>query len=116
MPTDEILAVKDLNVAYGESKVLFDISIRINTNELVACVGRNGAGKTTLLRTIGGFLKPTTGSIMFANADPPSFPPSMPSHPLHCTGNENILNEAAIQSGKIGEIMLGVLACGRPCP
>lgn len=69
MPTDEILAVSDLNVAYGESKVLFDISIRINANELVSCVGRNGAGKTTLLKTIGGFLKPTTGSIMFANTN-----------------------------------------------
>lgn len=69
MPTDEILAVNDLNVAYGESKVLFDISIRINANELVSCVGRNGAGKTTLLKTIGGFLKPTTGSIMFANTN-----------------------------------------------
>ena len=69
MPTDEILAVDDLNVAYGESKVLFDISIHINEHELVACVGRNGAGKTTLLRTIGGFLKPTTGSIMFGNTN-----------------------------------------------
>ena len=69
MPTDEILAVDDLNVAYGESKVLFDISIHINEHELVSCVGRNGAGKTTLLRTIGGFLKPTTGSIMFGNTN-----------------------------------------------
>ena len=69
MPTDEILAVADLNVAYGESKVLFDISIHINEHELVSCVGRNGAGKTTLLRTIGGFLKPTAGSIMFGNTN-----------------------------------------------
>ncbi len=69
MPTDEILAVDDLNVAYGESKVLFDISIHINEHELVSCVGRNGAGKTTLLRTIGGFLKPTAGSIMFGNTN-----------------------------------------------
>lgn len=66
MPTDTILAVDNLNVAYGESKVLFDVSIHINTNEVVSCVGRNGAGKSTLLKTIGGFIKPTTGSITFA--------------------------------------------------
>ena len=67
MPSDTILAVHDLNVAYGESKVLFDVSIHINTNEIVSCVGRNGAGKSTLLKTIGGFIKPTTGSIKFAD-------------------------------------------------
>lgn len=65
MPSEEILAVHDLNVAYGESKVLFDVSIHINANEIVSCVGRNGAGKSTLLKTIGGFIKPTTGSITF---------------------------------------------------
>jgi len=67
MPTDEILAVDGLNVAYGEAKVLFDVSIHINTNEIVSCVGRNGAGKSTLLRSISGFVKPTAGSIKFKN-------------------------------------------------
>ena len=67
MPSQEILAVHDLNVAYGESKVLFDISIHIRANEVVSCVGRNGAGKSTLLKTIGGFIKPTSGSITFAD-------------------------------------------------
>ena len=67
MPSQEILAVHDLNVAYGESKVLFDISIHIHANEVVSCVGRNGAGKSTLLKTIGGFIKPTAGSITFAD-------------------------------------------------
>ena len=67
MPTDEVLAVDDLNVSYGESKVLFDISIHIDANEVVSCVGRNGAGKTTLLKTIGGFIKPTAGSIRFVD-------------------------------------------------
>lgn len=60
---DPILGVDNLNVAYGESKVLFDVSIAVRPGEIVACVGRNGAGKTTLLRSIAGFLKPTSGSI-----------------------------------------------------
>ncbi len=58
----EILTVKDLNVAYGESKVLFDAHLGVKPGQLVTCVGRNGAGKTTLLKSIAGFLKPTSGS------------------------------------------------------
>jgi len=63
LPSDEILAVKGLNVAYGESKVLFDIDLSVKPRQVVACVGRNGAGKTTLLKSIAGFLKPLSGSI-----------------------------------------------------
>ena len=60
---DTILTVAGLNVAYGESKALFDVSMNVRPLEVVACVGRNGAGKTTLLKTIAGFLKPTAGTI-----------------------------------------------------
>ncbi len=59
----DVLTVTGLNVAYGESKVLFDVAIRVAAGEVVACVGRNGAGKTTLLKSIAGFLKPTSGTI-----------------------------------------------------
>ena len=63
LENDEILAVKGLNVAYGESNVLFDIALSVRARQIVACVGRNGAGKTTLLKSIAGFLKPLAGSI-----------------------------------------------------
>src|SRR6185369_1682344 len=62
--TGNILDVNDLNAAYGESKVLFDIAISVKPNEVVACVGRNGAGKTTLLKSIVGFLKPVSGTVV----------------------------------------------------
>ena len=58
-----LLVVSGLNVAYGESKVLFDVGLTVKPSQVVACVGRNGAGKTTLLKTIVGFLKPTSGTI-----------------------------------------------------
>ena len=61
--TDDILTVDHLNVAYGESKALFDISMNVRFGQVVACVGRNGAGKSTLLKSITGFLKPASGSI-----------------------------------------------------
>jgi ABC-type branched-subunit amino acid transport system ATPase component len=65
----DILVASGLNVAYGESKVLFDAHLRVRPGQLVTCVGRNGAGKSTLLKTIAGFLKPTSGSITFDNAN-----------------------------------------------
>jgi branched-chain amino acid transport system ATP-binding protein len=58
------LEVRDLTVSYGESKVLFGIDFRVCTGEIVACVGRNGAGKTTLLKSIAGFVKPSSGTIV----------------------------------------------------
>ena len=67
MTNDGMLVVTDLNVSYGESKVLFDINLKVKPNQVVACVGRNGAGKTTLLRSIAGFLKPTSGTILLNN-------------------------------------------------
>jgi ABC-type branched-subunit amino acid transport system ATPase component len=59
----ELLRVRGLNVAYGESKVLFDIDMSVASGQIVACVGRNGAGKTTLLKSIAGFLRPISGAI-----------------------------------------------------
>ena len=69
MNNGEILAVRGLNVSYGEAKVLFDVDLSVKPGQVVTCVGRNGAGKTTLLKSIGGFLKPTSGSIIFNNTN-----------------------------------------------
>jgi len=69
MNNDEILTVRGVSVAYGESKVLFDADLSVKLGQVVSCVGRNGAGKTTLLKSIGGFLKPTSGSIVFNQID-----------------------------------------------
>ena len=64
-----ILAVSGLNVSYGESKVLFDITMSVQPRQIVACVGRNGAGKSTLLKSIAGFLKPSSGSVSADHTD-----------------------------------------------
>jgi len=60
-----LLNVDNLNVHYGRAQVLHDITAHIKEGELVCVVGRNGAGKTTLLKTIGGFMKPSAGTISF---------------------------------------------------
>jgi ABC-type branched-subunit amino acid transport system ATPase component len=61
-----LLRVRDLNVAYGEVQVLWDVSLDVQAGEVVALVGANGAGKSTLLSTVSGLLRPLSGSIEFA--------------------------------------------------
>ena len=58
------LEVKNLNVSRAQAHVLFDINMHLRAREIVACVGRNGAGKSTLLKSIVGFLKVDSGSVV----------------------------------------------------
>jgi len=60
-----LLEVKDLNSYYGDSHILFDVSLNVNRNEVVALLGRNGAGKSTTLKSLMGVVTPRSGSIMF---------------------------------------------------
>lgn len=65
MDRSNLVEVRNLNAAYGQSNVLFDINLAIKPNERVAIVGRNGAGKTTLLKCMASLLTPTNGSVVF---------------------------------------------------
>jgi len=60
-----LLDVKGLNSYYGDSHILFDVSLRVERNEVVALLGRNGAGKSTTLKSLMGVVTPRTGSITF---------------------------------------------------
>jgi branched-chain amino acid transport system ATP-binding protein len=60
-----ILAVRDLEVAYGAIPALHGIELFVEKGEIVTLIGANGAGKTTTLRTISGLLKPRRGDVFF---------------------------------------------------
>jgi len=64
-----MLEAHGLNSYYGDSHILFDVSLRVGRNEVVALLGRNGAGKSTTLKSLMGVLTPRTGTVVFDGAD-----------------------------------------------
>jgi branched-chain amino acid transport system ATP-binding protein len=63
-----LLEVSGLNSYYGDSHILFDVSLRVEKNEVVALLGRNGAGKSTTLKSLMGVVTPRAGTVMFDGA------------------------------------------------
>jgi len=64
-----LLEVKGLNSYYGDSHILFDVSLRVERNEVVALLGRNGAGKSTTLKSLMGVVTPRSGSVKFGDME-----------------------------------------------
>jgi branched-chain amino acid transport system ATP-binding protein len=58
-----LLEVSGLHSYYEDSHILFDVSLRVERNEVVALLGRNGAGKSTTLKSLMGVVKPRAGSV-----------------------------------------------------
>jgi len=67
--TEPVLAVESLNVYYGESHVVRDISFQLGEHETIAVMGRNGMGKTTLFKALIGLLPVGSGRITLRGRD-----------------------------------------------
>ena len=63
-----MLDVAGLQAGYGNSPVLFDVSLRVAAGEVVTLLGRNGMGKTTTVRAIMGLNRPQGGTVQFNGA------------------------------------------------
>ena len=61
----ELLKVDFIESSYGESQVLFGMSLEIAKGEVVTLLGRNGMGKTTTVRSIMGIMNPHAGTIRY---------------------------------------------------
>jgi branched-chain amino acid transport system ATP-binding protein len=60
-----LLAVKDLELYYGDAQALDRVSLEVPQGAIVAIIGANGAGKSSLIRTIAGIEIPRAGEIRF---------------------------------------------------
>jgi urea transport system ATP-binding protein len=78
-----ILSVANLHVNYGQSRILNDVALHIEPEQVVCLLGRNGVGKTTLLRTIMGLLRPASGQITFEGG-------AITTHPAHLRAQAGI--------------------------
>lgn len=78
----DMLDIDHIDTFYGETQVLFDVSLRVGAGEVVALLGPNGAGKTTTLRSILGLTAPRKGGISFDGRDVTR----MPTHEIARAG------------------------------
>ena len=62
---DSLLDVAGIETCYGQSQVLFGLSLTVGRGEMVTLMGRNGMGKTTTVRSIMGLTPARTGTIRF---------------------------------------------------
>ena len=72
--TNLMLSIKNIDAAYGTSKVLHDVSIDIPKGKTVAIVGESGSGKSTTARVVTGLLPQLKGDILF---DGQKLPPKL---------------------------------------
>jgi branched-chain amino acid transport system ATP-binding protein len=70
-----MLTVSHLQSAYGDSQVLFDVSLAVRPGEVVTLLGRNGMGKTTTVSSIMGLLRPRGGEVAFDGRRLDGLPP-----------------------------------------
>jgi len=60
-----MLELHKVKAGYGESPVVFDMSMRVDKGEIVSIIGRNGVGKTSTLKAIMGLINTMSGDITF---------------------------------------------------
>jgi urea transport system ATP-binding protein len=69
-----MLAISNLEVGYGQSKVIHDLNFSVGGQEILAIMGRNGMGKTTLLKSLIGILPSKSGSIKLGDQEIAALP------------------------------------------
>ena len=62
-----LLNIKNIDVAYDDYQVIWNVSLSVKEGEIVALLGPNGSGKSTVLNSISGLIKIKNGEIDFDN-------------------------------------------------
>src|SRR5436190_10423577 len=68
-PSSPYIEFKHVSKAFGENRVLDDVSFEVRDGETVCILGRSGVGKSVSLHIIMGFLKPDSGNVIVADED-----------------------------------------------
>jgi branched-chain amino acid transport system ATP-binding protein len=58
-----LLNIKNIDVAYDDYQVIWNVSLSVKEGEMVALLGPNGSGKSTVLNSISGLIKIKNGEI-----------------------------------------------------
>lgn len=64
-----LFELREVSAGYGETRVLWDVSVNCQDHSVTALVGPNGAGKSTLLKVANGLLNPSKGGIYYGGND-----------------------------------------------
>jgi len=67
--SDPALKVEGIDVYYGASKILFDVSLEVTSGRTLALLGLNGAGKSTTMKAIAGIVPPRKGRVTVLGQD-----------------------------------------------
>jgi len=59
-----LLNIKNIDVAYDDYQVIWNVSLSVKEGEIVALLGPNGSGKSTVLNSISGLIKIKNGKII----------------------------------------------------
>jgi len=69
MSERELLRMENIEKKFGKVTALSDVTVTVNSEEIVGLVGDNGAGKSTLIKILSGLLKADSGNIHFKGKD-----------------------------------------------
>ncbi len=106
-----MLALNNIDVAYGQVQVLRDFSLTVNPGEIVCLMGRNGAGKTTTMKAIMGLLPLKSGTICISGTNFSE----LPAHKIAALGigyvpqGRRLFSELTVAQN----IEIGLMARGR---
>src|SRR6204780_2332007 len=87
-----LLEVDAINSYYGDSHILFDVSLHVEKHEVVALLGRNGAGKSTTLKSLMGAIRLKSGRIVLDGT--PTH--ALPAHAIASLGLQLVPEERRI--------------------
>ncbi|NBX81406.1 MAG: ABC transporter ATP-binding protein [Flavobacteriales bacterium] len=97
------IIINNLKKSFNKRIILEDISLTVNSGEIVGVIGKNGAGKSTLAKLISGILKPSSGTIKINGSITSILEIGTGFHP-DFTGLENIIMVARMNGFKVDKI------------